>query len=126
MKKKFKFIKQTLYKITYCEKFRNSFEPIRVLTSFVRNTPWHYEFGHPYNLDKNKTTSGLVGIRDGEFYSIEPVTDEELKTWVENTVSFQHWIEEKDNGIDPCHEDVLTIKSYFGETIKFDINNGNK
>jgi hypothetical protein len=119
METKFKFELGHLYKITYCEKFRNSTDPITVITSFTKDTPWHLEFGHPYDIKKQRTVAGGLGIREGEFIKIEPVQSEETRIWIEALVEFRESLA-KANHSDWTKED--RIIPYLGETYVYEEN----
>ena len=119
METKFKFELNRLYKITYCEKFRGATDPITVITSFTKDTPWHLEFGHPYDIHKQRCVAGGLGIREGEFIKIEPVLSEETRLWIEALVEFRESLAKSGNA-DWTKED--RIIPYLGEPYVYEEN----
>ena len=108
-KDSFDFKTQTLYKIMYERTYRPG-DKDTVITSFLRHTPWHMEFGHPMELDGH-VSCGEMGLQWEDILEIQSVSYEELKQWRIGAVKFISKIIDTD-GHDPCFENVMLVRGY--------------
>jgi NAD+ synthetase len=80
---------------------------------------FHYEFGHPYDLETGKITASSIGIRTQEFHSIHPVDAYERYYWKEAVADFMMGIR-KSGSVPTCYERVDEVDMYKGDAEFFD------
>ena len=106
-KGQFNFKRNSLYKITFEREFRPG-DAGTYVTSFLTETKWHLEFGHPVDVNKNRTVSGVVGLRWEDIQAVEPVSDAETEFWKASAAEFMESVI-REKGADICHEDISLI-----------------
>ncbi len=116
----FDFVDNTLYKIEYHGPGRNENDAQTVIAAYVKtDEKFHYEFGHPYDLETGKITASSIGIRTQEFHSIRPVNEYERHYWKEAVVDFMMSIR-KSGSVPTCYERVDEVDMYNGNAEFFD------
>ena len=116
----FDFVDNTLYKIEYHGPGRNENDAQTVIAAYVKtDEKFHYEFGHPYDLETSKITASSIGIRTQEFHSIHPVDAYERHYWKEAVADFMMGIR-KSGSVPTCYERVDEVDMYKGDAEFFD------
>ena len=116
----FDFVDNTLYKIEYHGPGRNENDAQTVIAAYVKtDEKFHYEFGHPYDLETGKITASSIGIRTQEFHSIHPVDAYERHYWKEAVADFMMGIR-KSGSVPTCYERVDEVDMYKGDAEFFD------
>jgi NAD+ synthetase len=116
----FDFVDNTLYKIEYHGPGRNENDAQTVIAAYVKtDEKFHYEFGHPYDLETGKITASSIGIRTQEFHSIHPVDAYERYYWKEAVADFMMGIR-KSGSVPTCYERVDEVDMYKGDAEFFD------
>ena len=113
-KGEFDFQTRTVYKIEFERVYRPGDGGV-IITSFLEETKWHLEFGHPYEIEKERTTCGLIALMWEDIKSVTEPTEDEFYLWKKNSALFMASVMK--NQSDPCFEDISKIKKYITNDI---------